>query len=444
MSVRDFFASMESEDNADENLPEETGADSLEADLTEVEEAGTEAETDQTNVEQLEETAEALESIALSLEADAKNGGLDPVAARYAQRAIDFALRPLGPSAKFSHASLESFGGDSSKQSATLSMEADVKAWLKKVWEAIKRAIAKVRDSIKTLFIKLFAAAPKLKRRAEALQTTAKGLEGEPKEKQLTIGGNVASGIAIGKKVEGLGDTAKMLRGVGDWMFDDFFKQTWAYGEAFGNTLANWKFDSEKNFESSAKSIDTLMETVPTVEGSSVAAGDKRFQGLEVDRSGKPLPGNQGIFVTCKKPGASLASKIDSLATYSVSVRDYTATPVEVKEVKIAVPNKGEIEKVGEEIAALAARVTKYNNAFGQIDTLINKVKAAGDKFSAEAEKSEKLTGENKASARQILSAAKSCANVVDAPAAAVTRYLITTGAKVLALAEKAAGQYKG
>ncbi|QNR51701.1 hypothetical protein Xoosp14_10 [Xanthomonas phage Xoo-sp14] len=443
MSVRDFFASMESEDNADENLPEETGSDSLEADLTEVEEAGAEADTDQTNVEQLEDTAEALESIALSLEADAKNGGLDPVAARYAQRAIDFALRPLGPSAKFSHASLESFGGDSSKQSATLSMEADVKAWLKKVWEAIKRAIAKVRDSIKQLFIKLFAAAPKLKRRADALQTTAKGLEGEPKEKQLTISGNIASGIAIGKKVDALGETAHALRQRGDWLFDDFFKKTWEYGEAFANALANWKFDSEKNFDASAKSIANVFEILPTVTGAKAAAGDKRFQGLEVDRS-EAMPGNQAIFVTCKKQGTTLAAQIDSLASYSVSVRDFTATPVEVKEVKISVPNKGEIEKVGSEISALAARVSKFNNAFQTVDQLINKVKGAGDKFSTEAEKSEKLTGENKSAARQILSAAKSCANVVDAPAVAITRYLITTGAKVLALAEKAAGQYKG
>jgi len=443
MSVRDFFASLESEDETGAEDIEETGADSLEADLTEVEEAGGEAEADQTNVEQLEDTAEALESIALSLEADAKNGGLDPVAARYAQRAIDFALRPLGPSAKFTHASLESFGGDSSKQSATLSMEADVKAWLKKVWEAIKRAIAKVRDSIKKLFIKLFAAAPKLKRRAEALQTTAKGLEGEPKEKQLTIAGNIASGLAVGKKVEGLGDTAKSLRAQGDWLFDDFFKKTWEYGDAFTAALTNWKFDSEKNFESSAKAVDNLIGQVPTVAGAKVASGDKRFAGLEVDRS-EPLPGNQAIFVTCKKPGATLTSKIETLGTYNVSVRDYTATPVEVKEVKISVPNKGELEKVGEEIAALATRVAKYNNAFQQIDTLINKVKAAGDKFSTEAEKSEKLTGENKANARQILSAAKSCANVIDAPAAAITRYLITTGAKVLALGEKAAGMYKG
>lgn len=443
MSVRDFFASMESEDNADENLPEETGSDSLEADLTEVEEAGAEAETDQTNVEQLEDTAEALESIALSLEADAKNGGLDPVAARYAQRAIDFALRPLGPSAKFSHASLESFGGDSSKQSATLSMEADVKAWLKKVWEAIKRAIAKVRDSIKKLFIKLFAAAPKLKRRAEALQTTAKGLEGEPKEKQLVIGGNTASGIAVGKKIEGLGATAKLLRENADWVFETYFKETWAYGEAFAVALGNWKFDSEKNFDASAKQVAKLIETLPTVVGAKPSSGDKRFQGLEVDRS-EVLPGNQAIFVSCKKSGQTLASQIEMLGSYNVSIRDFTAKPVELGEIKISVPGKTELEKVGEDIANLAGRVSKFNNSFQQIDALINKVKTAGDKFAGEAEKSDKLTGENKSAARQILSAAKSCANVVDAPTAAITRYLIATGAKVLALAEKAAGQYKG
>jgi len=442
MSVRDFFASLESEDETGAEPIEETGADSLEADLTEVEEAGSEADADASAVEQLEETAESLESIALSLEADAQNGGLDPVAARYAQRAIDFALRPLGPSAKFTHASLESFGGDSSKRDATLSMEADVKAWLKKVWEAIKRAIAKVRDSIKKLFIKLFAAAPKLKRRAEALQTAAKGLEGEPKEKQLVIPGNVASGIAVGKGLTSLSDTAKNLREQGDWVFDDFFKKTWAYGESFASALAGWKFDSEKNFDASAKAVDTLIGAVPTVAGAKVSSGDKRFQGLEVDRS-EALPGNQAVFVTCKKAGATLASKIETLGTYNVSVRDFTATPVEVKEVKLSVPSKQELEKVGEEIAALAGRVTKYNNSFQSIDALINKVKTAGDQFSAAAEKSDKLTGENKASARQILSAAKACANVIDAPAAAMTRYLITTGAKVLALGEKAAGMYK-
>lgn len=449
MKLKNLIASMESVDengnpidpdqNEEDQAPE-TGGDSLEAELAEVSEAAGEAEEAEDNVEELTEVAEGLESIANDIHASLESGGLDPVAARGYQHAINAHMARLGQH-DGQTVSMEDFGGASSRHDATVSMEAGAREWLKRIWAAIKNAIAKARDALKAMWIKLFDAAPKLKRRAEALAAKAKGLK-ESKEKSIKIAGGVASDLAIGNTmVKSLGELTGQLRKVADGALVEFQQEAVAYGDGVTKLVKGAKFDTDEGFKKSIAGLGQI--SVPTFAGAKVASNDARFKGKTVERTDR-LPGNKAIFISNKaKTGDSLEGYVDFYSTLRVEVLDFTPNGQSVNDQTMPLPSPADIAAAAKEIGEIAARIAGYNQKFKQTEAYAKGVVAAGDSFSAEADKSDKLSPESKRAAQGILRIAKNAAEIVDAGVGSIVRYVVATAGKSLVVAERAAAAYE-
>lgn len=190
-------------ESADGELPEGTEAEvALESEeaANEILEADREVEMAELQEDELTDAEESLESIVMSLESliEKDPRGLDRVAAegyRHAVRAI------VGSALDNPVASLESFGSSTECQHATeLSLEG-IKDTLRKIWEAIKRAVKNAIRAVGDFFAKLFGGVSKLKDRAKKVKEKAEGLkkDGAVAEGKVAIPG--ADRLALGGKL---------------------------------------------------------------------------------------------------------------------------------------------------------------------------------------------------------------------------------------------------
>lgn len=170
MSSRFFreALSMESETTVEAINPMEADL-ALESATVQITEASHEVEMLGYQQEELEHAHSSLESIAFSLESlvAADERGLDRVAAEGYQHAVRAIVGDALPNPV---ASLESFGGESECSAATqLSMEG-IKDTIKKIWEAIKRAVSNTIKAVSDFFAKLFGGADALEKKVKSLK----------------------------------------------------------------------------------------------------------------------------------------------------------------------------------------------------------------------------------------------------------------------------------
>lgn len=175
MSLKQLFISME-DDTLNETDLVVAADDTIEIEIADAAEAEHEAEEQSDNVEELGEISEGLESILISMESAMQDGGLSPQSALFMQHAVQAHVGRLGMSAGDVTPSMESFGGASGQAAATtISMEG-VGDTIKKIWLAIKNAVAKAIQAVKNFFAKIFGGVGKLKSRIDSLKTTVAGL----------------------------------------------------------------------------------------------------------------------------------------------------------------------------------------------------------------------------------------------------------------------------
>lgn len=170
MSSRIFREALSLESNVghDDVNPMEASL-ALESQTIEIEEASHQVEMMGYQQEELEHAHTSLESIAVSLESlvSADERGLDRVAAEGYRHAITAIVGDALPNPV---ASLESFGGESECSAATqLSMEG-IKDTIKKIWEAIKRAVGNAIRAVSDFFAKLFKGVDKLEKKSKSLK----------------------------------------------------------------------------------------------------------------------------------------------------------------------------------------------------------------------------------------------------------------------------------
>lgn len=175
MSLKQLFISME-DDTLNETDLVVAADDTIEIEIADAAEAEHEAEEQSDNVEELGEISEGLESILISMESAMQDGGLSPQSALFMQHAVQAHVGRLGMSAGDVTPSMESFGGASGQAAATtISMEG-IGDTIKKIWLAIKNAVAKAIQAVKNFFAKIFGGVGKLKSRIDSLKTTVAGL----------------------------------------------------------------------------------------------------------------------------------------------------------------------------------------------------------------------------------------------------------------------------
>jgi hypothetical protein len=185
----------------------------LEEHREELAEASDDVEAAHEVIEELEEGATGLEGIALSLESSLASGGIGPEAAVFLQHAITAHTKRLGITRSLVP-SMESFGGESTKQQATnISMES-VKETLNKVWEAIKKAFWSVVAAVKAFFDRLFNIGPRIKHAAEGLKKKVEEAKHE-NGGEIELGGlagKISFGGKVGGIVEGITNTATAFK----------------------------------------------------------------------------------------------------------------------------------------------------------------------------------------------------------------------------------------
>ena len=240
-------------------------ADSLETDLVEVTDTVAESEVTDAAVEEAEEVSEALESIYDVMTQSIAHGGLDKSSAQVANVAIEHLYKRVGIKAKAMPA-LESFEWPAARITATeLAMEGIGDA-MKKIWDAIVKAIKDSIQWIKNFFSKIFGATDKVEERADELDKELKQLENSKATiKAIAMESNsmntmknetIATGLSIGGKTGPVQHATEAFLSVADSIFSEHTSRIKSSSEDFVKYL-------ETNYLDEMKEPD--IEEAPTV-----------------------------------------------------------------------------------------------------------------------------------------------------------------------------------
>ena len=207
---RGLVAAMESEGENNTPVEEVMAADSAETSLVEAADAGAAVDAEVTQIESAQADSETLGDIADTLEASEEAGGVDPVAAELAEVAIESIYNRLGITRKEKPA-LEAFADKKTRITATRIAVEDIKANLKKIWDAIVAAFNRVIDWIKNFVKSIFDANDRLLQRIDALEKRARDTKGSVKESKVKA-------VGVAKALAGPGGFSKSeaLRFIGE------------------------------------------------------------------------------------------------------------------------------------------------------------------------------------------------------------------------------------
>ena len=171
----------------DEDGAQLDGENLVENDLIEAEEESDVVDEGNDEADELVETAEALESYLAVARSAGKQGGWTTQEAAAHELGLNIVMGRIGANASFVMPSLESFGSSRERINATTSVENRITETLKKIWEAIKRAVNKVIAFVRKWYLKIADGASRLKKRAEAIRSKAENTNGSAKEKKIRI-----------------------------------------------------------------------------------------------------------------------------------------------------------------------------------------------------------------------------------------------------------------
>lgn len=189
--ARHFFASGKGLlSNEEESLEVSAGDDGSQEALASLEaegqanDAAADAAANEAIVADGLEGVVALENMRLTLRAANENGGMDRFGALAVKQHADFVLRKfLKSDDGLTMPSNESFGGAGSRVgSGVLTMES-IASKAKEIWAAILKFLKKMKDKVMAWINKIFGAAEKLAKRADAIKSRADKLSGTAKEK---------------------------------------------------------------------------------------------------------------------------------------------------------------------------------------------------------------------------------------------------------------------
>ncbi len=172
LAMEDDAPVVQVEINAENEVPAE-----VEADVAEVSEQAGEVDDLVTAVEEAEQDSETLSRMADVMEESADSGeGLDETAAEIAEVAVESICNRLGIRT-YGRAmpSLESFGGKSSRVTATRISVENIKEWIIKTWEAIKKAFSDMWQRVKAFFERFFTANGRVLETAKKMKEALKG-----------------------------------------------------------------------------------------------------------------------------------------------------------------------------------------------------------------------------------------------------------------------------
>lgn len=194
---RGLVAAMEDEAAANQELAiDETGADSMEADLVEAVDLGADIDEGTGEMEQTVQDADQLERHVEVLEDAEGEGGASAEVVEATEIAVEAICNRLGIY-KTGIPALESFSTKSGRARNTRIAIEGIKDTIKRIWEAVKAAFRKMVDYVKNFFKKIFDVNERMLARINKLREKARNVEGTKGDK--INGGGIGSLIPADK-----------------------------------------------------------------------------------------------------------------------------------------------------------------------------------------------------------------------------------------------------
>ena len=438
-----FQASMESRGCEDDTtLPLQGGADSLEAGLLDVQATEAEVAENEAAISEAQDVATGLEAIANDLQAFVKDGGLDAKGAVMMQRAVNAYTSRLG-FAKAPVASVESFGGVASRvSSTTVSMEG-IKELVLKVWNWIKEQIQKMRIKLKDYWLKNYAAAPRLSKRAEALKAQAQKATGTAKETKFDLGGVLAQ-LHIAGKLPNIAAAYDKVKAQAEKIFATTSKVTLDNAEKYAADIEKLTFKDDATFTTAIGQFknDKTMHDIRSV-GNPIK-DDKRHSDSEEAFGGEELMGGVRVFVSWKKYTQNdVKSVMGAIASLRGGLESFTDKERDVSgSATVSTLSLSNIIGICDSVIGVADLVAKYAQGYVNRDKAKDLIIKAGDAFTKEVGTIEELSTANNAIARDIAAGFRAQAAMIDNPMTQFSGYILRTSAAALTVCEKSLAQY--
>ena len=165
-------------------------AEEVSAPVADVAEAAAEVDQQEEVLADMTEAAGEVENVETAADAaiaESADGTLSRESAAWVRIALENAIGKTGLVPAIMP-SLEAFGGTSGRRSATKVTMEGIGEFLKKIWNAIKTQIQKVWAYVKNWYLKVLDAAPRLKKKAEAISKRTENMTGSPEAKDFELG----------------------------------------------------------------------------------------------------------------------------------------------------------------------------------------------------------------------------------------------------------------
>lgn len=283
---------------------------------------------------------------------------------------------------------LENYGNASSRVQATRLALEGVKETAKTIWEGIKAYIKKIIDWIMAQYNKVFGAAEKLAKRAEALKTRADAeLPARPKETSI-VNATVAAGVHVGGSVSdisaGIATVAAMTKAV--------------LGKTFESTTAQMEGATE-SLEAGAASGDfsKVVSTPLVPEG--IKAKPAESIGYKAPAEGlafgvsEEFPGGQVIaaYYPSKKASGKDAMALFTNQSIKVGPASQAANKPKAPE-KFNTMTPDQCKAAAGSVEEMAAELKAFRNKASKIKAVADKALKAADDLSKASEKETEVT----------------------------------------------------
>ena len=426
----------------------EDGENTPEADEVEIIEDSSEIEADNEVIEEMAEAADSLESIYIAMESAQTNGGLTREAATFASIAVENIVRKYGVSSEDMGISLESFN-DNRAQATTVSMEGVGQA-LKDLWDAIVTKFQAMIKKIVDFYYKTIAAAPRIKRRAEALRKKARSTNGTAKEKSIKTG--LFNSLNVAGDVPKFSELQAALKAVTSQV-----KTNTKQNDIVANAQTMFASFTGAGADGGSDAVADKMAKKLGFTGIGGTAGNFALTGTAASNikigtsnatvvilSQRGMPGNKQFF-SGAVAGSERANAIDALRDFKTGVftdnNDLKADKASQRDKEWPVLGTSEVEGLCDLVIKCMENIIAEKT---QADKKLNGVKIMkkeGEKLINKIEGTDKAAA--KAAASRTLQITVDVSRQASQGEAAVMSYTYRTSKAILAYCARSLGQYK-
>lgn len=433
--TKGFVASMEDDENkpapAADATEEVTAEESGDNEVADVNDGAAEGDANDAEVAEAVDAAASLEGMVDDLRAAKETGGINQQAASYMNRHLGYINKRMGISKVLP--SLEAFSAPTTRLKQNVVSIETVQDTLKRIWEAIKKAI---KDSIAWLeeqFNKLFGAAQKLKKRAAALAAKANGVTSAKKEQDFE-NERLAKALSINNQFPAKvsAELVKMHK-VGEEVFGRVNEFNATKGAAVLAVLESLKLEDLKE---ARLAIGGVFNPVNNAEALGYAApGD----GMSLAHTAE-MPGNRTVLLRGPSADVSGQGAADAIAKSMGVVTAYDSKAKGPSSPKVKTADVAEIEAIAAAVESMADAVISFKAKLGKSKDLKNQLLKASEKAEKAALSDDDK--EKEAAGKALAKATHAVAKSLDSPAPQFSAYALNTSKAALEYAEASLKQY--